>query len=170
MNQKIILCSLILGLMTISCGYTISGSGKLFPENIKTIYIPEFDNVSTAVAATGLIGSAIAEKFLRRSGLKRVNNRSMAESMLEGRITQFQVTPLLEESTEGNRSLNLKISLSLRFIDLTQNTLIYENQKFNFTYQYENSSEDFFDQNQEAQFEIADKLASKVVTAILENF
>jgi hypothetical protein len=170
MKEKTIAVILALSLTFISCGYTISGSGKLFPENIKTIYIPEFDNVSTAVAATLLIGSAVTEKFIRRSGLKRVNKRSIADSMLEGRIIQFNVIPLLEQATEDKRPLNLKISLSLRFIDLTKNSIIYENQKFIFSHQYENETEDFFDQEKETQFEIADKLAAKVVTAILENF
>ena len=159
-----------MALLLTGCGYRIAGTGKLFPDNIKSIFIPEFDNVSTTPPATSFITTVVTDKFIRRSGLKLVQNSSAADSLLEGKIVGFQVTSLIQEETEDTRSFTLKISLSLRFIDLTRNTVIYENQNFNFSHQYEFNSEDFFSQDKESQDEIADKLASRVVTAILENF
>jgi len=170
MNKKAVVFSLLLWFSLTGCGYRIAGTGKLFPRNIKTIAIPDFNNTTTSFQAAEYVTVALRDKFLRRSGLKLIHNRSTADSLLEGKILRFKVTSFKAEEKEGTRPLTLSVVISLRFIDITKNTVIYENQKLNFSHQYEFNSEDFFALEKESQDKIADKLASRVVTAILENF
>jgi outer membrane lipopolysaccharide assembly protein LptE/RlpB len=152
------------------CGYRLSGTGKQIPSNIKTIAIPDFDNKTTRVEAEQFVTFAVKEEFIRRSDLKLVSDPSDADSVLEGEIVAFNVTPT-SITNEGSANLyQLNIVLSVRFIDLTTNQIIFEGERISFNDTYDIDEDDFFSQETEKLLEISEKFAESVVTTILENF
>lgn len=166
----IVLTVTVFTLLFNGCGYRLSGTGKQIPDHVKSIAIPDFDNKTTRIEAEQFVTFAVKEEFIRRSELKLVADPSEADSILEGEIVAFNVTPT-SVTAEGSANVyQLSIVLSVRFIDLTTSQIIFEGERISFNDTYDIDEEDFFSQETETLLEIAEKFAESVVTTILENF
>lgn len=153
-----------------NCGYGLSGLGKQVPANIKTVVIPDFENKTTRIEAEQFVTFAIKDEFIRRSELQLAANRANADAILEGKILAFDVTPI---SMTGDASANLyrvTITLSVRFINLQDNEIIFEDEGIVFTDNYNIEREDFFSQETQTLRQISERFAESVVSTILENF
>lgn len=173
MKRILIILIVLVFIIFNNCGYRLAGHGKQIPDHIKTIVIPDFENKTTRIEAEQFVTFAVKEEFIRRSDLVLVSNRSEADSLLEGEIISFIVTPV-SITYEGSANLyRLKIVINVRFIDLKNNKVIFEGLKIGFTDTYDVddiNEEDFFSQETEKILEIADQFAESVVITILENF
>lgn len=174
-NMKLAGCGLlgiaVLALVFVNnCGYKLSGSGKQIPAHIKSIYIPSFDNQTTRFLAEQFVTSAVRSEFIRRSRLALVDSRTKADSLLEGEILVFEVKPISSSKDLTANLYKVRISLSVRFLDLKNNTVIFEGKEIGFADSYDIDTGDFFSQETETLQKIAKKFADSVVTTILENF
>lgn len=172
---------LAMGMVLTNCGYKLTGFSKQIPDHIKTIIIPDFENKTTRFQAEQFITFAVRDEFIKRSDLVLVEDESRADSTLEGTITQFNVRPLSYAEDASANFYKVSISVSVRFIDLKTNEIIFEGQNISFSDSYEidvygdaagefDAAEDFFSQETETLAKIAGEFASSVVTTILENF
>jgi hypothetical protein len=172
---------LVMGMVLNNCGYKLAGFSQQIPSHIKTIIIPDFVNKTTRYQVEQFITFAVRDEFIKRSNLVLVENESRADSILEGTITQFDVRPLSYSEDASANFYRVSISVSVRFIDLQSNEIIFEGQNINFSDSYEidvyggdagdfTAAEDFFSQETETLAKIAGEFASSVVTTILENF
>ena len=172
---------LVLGMVFINCGYKLAGFTSQIPNHIKTIIIPDFVNKTNRFQADQFITFAVRDEFIKRSSLVLVENESRADSILEGTITQFDVRPLSYSDEASANFYRVSISVSVRFIDLQSNEIIFEGENITFSDSYEidvyggemgefNAAEDFFSQETGTLAKIAGEFASSVVTTILENF
>jgi hypothetical protein len=170
-----------MGMVLNNCGYKLSGYSKQIPDHIKTIIIPDFENKTTRFQAEQFITFAVRDEFIKRSDLVLVENESRADSILEGTITQFNVKPLSYADDASANFFKVSISVSVRFIDLETNEIIFEGQNISFSDSYEidiygdaagefDAAEDFFSQETETLAKVANEFAASVVTTILENF
>lgn len=159
------------------CGYRLSGFSNQIPDYIRTIAIPDFENKTTRFQADQYITFAVKEEFIKRSKLVLTANEDSADSLLEGTITKFLVKPV---SFSQNASANLykvTIQVSVRFIDLRTNQIIFEGAGVTFTDSYSidsneagDISDDFFSQETETLLKMSEEFAASIVTTILENF
>jgi outer membrane lipopolysaccharide assembly protein LptE/RlpB len=173
MNSKQVtaLVGLFVGLaFLVNCGYHLSGTGSQVPEHIQSIYIPNFKNNTALTRAEQFVTFAIRGEFLSRSKLKLVENMSLADSSLEGEILSFDVKPVSYSRDAQANLFNLRIRLSVKFIDLKNSRIIFENKNLSFSQQYEIDTGDFFSQQSEAIEKISKEFASSIVSTILENF
>ncbi len=172
---------LVMGMVLNNCGYKLAGFSQQVPTQIKTIIIPDFVNKTNRFQVDQFITFAVRDEFIKRSSLVLVENESRADSILEGTITQFNISPLSYSDEASANFYRVSISVSVRFIDLQTNEIIFEGQDINFSDSYEinvyggemgefNAAEDFFSQESETLAKIAGEFASSVVTTILENF
>jgi outer membrane lipopolysaccharide assembly protein LptE/RlpB len=170
-KMTLLLLLAILSLILVNnCGYHLSGHGNQIPGHIKTIVIPDFDNKTTRIQAEQFVTFAVKEEFIKRSKLRIVNRVAEADSILEGTIETFSVKPV-DFGEEGSANLyQLTIVLSVRFIDLKNNKLIFEGKNISFRGSYDLEEEDFFYHETEKLEEIAEEFAESVVISILENF
>ncbi|MCK4836433.1 MAG: LptE family protein [Candidatus Aminicenantes bacterium] len=152
------------------CGYHLSGVGSQVPDHIKTIFIPNFKNRTSLSRAEQFVTFAIREEFIRRSRLELVEDISESDSSLEGEISSFEVKPLSITKAAQSNLYNLRIRLSVKFIDLKNNRIIYQGKGISFSQQYEIDTGDFFTLASEAIEKIAGEFASSIVSIILENF
>ena len=166
----LILCVSIAVVTAGGCGYRLSGLGKDVPAHIKTIAIPDFENKTIRIEAEQFVTFSVKEEFIRRSNLRMVNTRGDADSVLEGEIVTFDVTPVSMTEDASANLYRINIVLNVRFIDLGNNEIIFEGDNISFTETYDIDEEDFFSQETETLREIAERFAESVVTTILENF
>jgi hypothetical protein len=180
LTASICVC-LCMGMVLNNCGYRLSGYSNQIPESIQSIIIPDFENKTTRFQAEQFITFAVRDEFIKRSNLVLVENESQADSILEGTINQFDVSPLSYSEDASANFYKVSISLSVRFIDLKTNEVIFEGQNITFSDSYEidiygdvagdlNAAEDFFSQETETLKKIAEEFSSSLVTTILENF
>jgi outer membrane lipopolysaccharide assembly protein LptE/RlpB len=152
------------------CGYKLSGFGSQVPGHIRTIAIPDFDNKTTQYQVEQYITFAVKEEFIQRSNLVLVERASQADSLLEGTITRFTVVPATF-GEEGSANLyRINIEVSVRFIDLKTNDIIFEGRGISFNDTYEIDNEEFTSQETETMIKMAEEVAASVVTSIMENF
>jgi outer membrane lipopolysaccharide assembly protein LptE/RlpB len=163
-----VLVLMLLGLT--NCGYRLSGYGNQVPSYIKTIFIPDFDNKTTRFQAEQFVTYAVRDEFIKRSNLALVGNREKADSLLEGEISRFDVKPISSTRESTANLYKVRILLTVKFIDLKTNNIIYRDESLLYVDTYEIDTGDFFSQETETLKKIAAKFASSVVTTILENF
>jgi hypothetical protein len=152
------------------CGYRLSGYGKQVQDYIKTILIPNFVNKTTRFQAEQFVTFAVRDEFIKRSKLKLVDSRSHADSLLEGKITNFDVQPITATKDRTANIYSVKILLQVKFLDLKTDKTIYADDNLLYVDTYEIDTGDFFSQETAVLKKIADKFASSVVSTILENF
>jgi outer membrane lipopolysaccharide assembly protein LptE/RlpB len=181
MNVFILCGCLVLGMVTNNCGYRLSGFTRQIPDYIKSVIIPNFENKTTRLQVEQYITFAVKEEFIKRSDLNLVDDESRADAILEGTISRFQVTPLSYSDDASANFYRVTITVSVRFIDLKTNEVIFEGQDITYSDSYEfnvygddvtniNAEEDFFSQETETIIKISEQFAASLVTTILENF
>ncbi len=174
MLSLLVLLGFCMALFT-GCGYRLSGFSNQIPPEIRTIAIPDFQNKTTRFQADQFITFAVKEEFIKRSKLRIVDRVDQADSVLEGTISSFTVVPISYSEDSMANLYRITISANVRFINLQNNQVIFEESDINFTdsYSLENASQfqdDFFSQQTDTLQKIAEKFAASVVTTIMENF
>ncbi len=154
------------------CGYRLAGHGKQIPDHIKSIFIPDFENKTTRFQAEHWVTTAVREEFIQRSNLKLVSRDYNADAILEGEILSFKVKGISYSDEVSANLYQVSITLSVRFIDLKDNKIIFESEriKFSDSYDIDDQDSDFFSQETDTLIDIAERFADSVVTTILENF
>lgn len=160
----------VLGWLSFSCGYRLAGTGRSIPDHIHSIVIRNFENKTTRYQAEQFVTYALRDEFIRRSRLKLVDRISQGDSALEGEIVRFDVRPLSYSGDALANQYRVTITLNVRFIDLKNNQIIFENQHLSFSDSYEIESGDFFSQETRALTRISKDFAESIVSTILENF
>jgi outer membrane lipopolysaccharide assembly protein LptE/RlpB len=161
---------LALALLSLHCGYRLSGRGNNLPPAARTIAIPAFRNQTARPQADQFITTAVREEFIRRSKLRLVEAQADADLVLEGTITAFNTTPL-SYSEEGSANMyEVRLTMDVRLIDMQSGEIFYHGNGVSFQETYETDSADFFSQETVSLTQIGAKFAASLVTAILENF
>lgn len=169
-NKTICILFFLIILLQISCGYKLSGSGKYIPSDLKTIVIPDFKNNTTEYRAEHFVTFAIRDEFIKRSAMKLVDTTSGADSILEGTISRFDISPVNYTSLGSVDMFRVSIFLNVKLINLKNNKIVFEKKGMSFVGNYEIETSDFFSQERDALRKISKKFASSIVSAILENF
>jgi len=161
---------LLLSLLTLQCGYRLSGRGRNLPVAAQTVAIPEFVNETPRYPAGRFVSEAIRGEFLKRSRLRSSPGIDGADLLLEGRISAFETSPVAYSARGTSDRHEVRITVSVRLIDLKKNELFYEGNGLHFRETYETDAVDFFSQEAAALEKMAAKFSDAIVTAILENF
>ena len=161
---------LLVSLLNLQCGYRLTGRGQNLPAAAQTIAIPEFKNTTSHYQAGRFLTVAIKEEFIKRSRLRPSESIAKADLLLEGIISAFATAPI-SSGTFGAANLSeVRITITIRLIDMKKNELFYVATGQVFRETYETAASDFFSQGIEFQDEIAAKFASSIVASILDNF
>lgn len=81
----------VIGLFLQACAYKLSTQTDTLPGNVKTIQIPLFKNDSNEVGAETFFTNALKIEALKASFVKIKNEESLAEAVLQGRISTVEV-------------------------------------------------------------------------------
>ena len=154
------------------CGYHVSGKGDLLPKNIRTVYVPAFDNLTTHYRLTDTIPESISRELISRTRYRVVRHREDADAVLHGTVTAFNSFAILNDRATG-RATGLQISARLQ-VNLYDRSgkVLYSRPSWEFRQRYELSTnaQTYFDEGGAAELRMSQDIAWEVVSGILENF
>jgi outer membrane lipopolysaccharide assembly protein LptE/RlpB len=156
-----------------SCGYHTAGHAVQLPENVKTIAIPAFTNVTTTYRIEQMLTASVVREFTTRTHYHVLNEASeAADATLRGTVISTSQSPLTYNSTTGQAAsvlvvVSMKVSLTDR-----QGKVLYQNPSYLFREQYEVSQDltSFFEEDTPAFRRLSQDFARTLVSNILEGF
>lgn len=156
------------------CGYHTSGSAVRLPDNIHTIYVPMFQNITQTFRVEQVMTAAAVQELRSRTNFRVVtsNQAGDADATLTGIVNYTSNTPLTYDSVTGRISssvvaINMKISLVAK-----SGKVLWDNPNFGFREQYQVSRDtaSFFDESNPAFQRISKEFAKSLVSDLLEAY
>jgi outer membrane lipopolysaccharide assembly protein LptE/RlpB len=163
----------VLLMLTTCCGYHTAGHTVQLPENVKTIAVPAFTNVTTTYRIEQMLTASVVREFTTRTHYHILNDPSeAADATLRGTVISTSATPLTYNSATGQAAsvlvvVSMKVSLTDR-----QGKVLYQNPSYLFREQYEVSQDlaSFFEEDSPAFRRLSQDFARTLVSNILEGF
>src|SRR6202521_6298590 len=155
------------------CGYHTAGSAVQLPENVKTIAVPAFTNVTTTYRIEQMLTASVVREFTTRTHYHILNDPSeAADATLRGTVVSTSASPLTYNSTTGQAASGLVV-VSMR-VSLTDRggKVLYQNPSYLFRQQYEDSQDlaSFFEEDSPVLRRLSQDFARTLVSNILEGF
>jgi outer membrane lipopolysaccharide assembly protein LptE/RlpB len=155
------------------CGYHTAGHAVQLPENVKTIAVPAFTNVTTTYRIEQTLTASVVREFITRTRYHILNDSGeAADATLRGTVLSTSSTPLTYNSATGQAAsvlvvVSMKVSLTDR-----QGKVLYQNPSYLFREQYEVSQDlaSFFEEDSPAFRRLSEDFARTLVSNILEGF
>ncbi|HWO31585.1 MAG TPA: LptE family protein [Candidatus Acidoferrum sp.] len=155
------------------CGYHTAGSAVRLPENVKTIAVPAFTNVTSTYRIEQMLTTSVVREFTTRTHYHILNEPGeAADATLRGTVISTSASPLTYNSATGQAAsvlvvVSMKVSLTDR-----QGKVLYQNPSYLFREQYEVSQDlaSFFEENSPAYRRLSQDFARTLVSNILEGF
>jgi hypothetical protein len=116
----------LLALLVLAAGCGYSARGHL-PADIRTVAIPILANRTTKPAVETEMTRALADAFAT-DGRLRVVSREVADSVLEGEVTGYELLSIAFDPTANVRIYRLLVTMNVRFLDLRRNTMLFQQQ------------------------------------------
>ena len=104
------------------CGYSWRGN---LPPHIKTVGVPVFANRTQWPNIEAALTAAVANAFATDGRLKVVTP-SEADAILEGEITNYQVTVLAFDSNANPQQYRLFVTVNVIFRDARRGAILFE--------------------------------------------
>lgn len=118
-------CLAVLLLVVISdmgCGYS---SKSLLRSNVRSVYIPIFDNNTFRRGYEFDLTRAVRDQILLRTRL-HVVDKDEADSVLFGKITSFEENVLIENSNDNIVESRASVGIDIRWVDRRTGRAIIE--------------------------------------------
>ncbi len=163
----------ILGISSVSflmsCGYTLVGTGKSLPTNIKTVAVPIFQNNTQRFEIEKIVTSAITQELIRR-GLKVVEREESADAILKGEINFFNTYPTTVSSDARATKYGMTVVVRVELLS-SKGEEIYPKSELRFTDEYDlMEGADFFSVETEKLRKLSEQIAKSIASLILEGF
>lgn len=115
-----LLCSL---LILSACGYHMAGTGSHLTPNMKSVFIPVFENKTMEPIVEEEITPAVIREFLQ-DGRIEVADSSRADMVLKGSIVSYKETPVSIEIIDNFQNVReYRITITTHLILLKNNSL-----------------------------------------------
>jgi outer membrane lipopolysaccharide assembly protein LptE/RlpB len=158
---------------TTGCGYHTAGHSAQLPENVKTIAVPAFVNLTKTYRIEQMLTASVVHEFTTRTNYHILNDAGeAADATLRGTVLSTSSTPLTYNSATGQAAsvlvvVSMKVSLTDR-----QGKVLYQNPAYLFREQYEVSQDlaSFFEEDSPAYRRLSQDFARTLVSNILEGF
>jgi outer membrane lipopolysaccharide assembly protein LptE/RlpB len=113
---------LVLLVAVTGCGYSVRGH---LPPDIKTVAIPVFGNRTTKPAVETEMTRALADAFTT-DGRLRVVSRDVADALLEGEVTSYELLSIAFDPQANVRLYRLLVTMNVRFRDARRNSVLFQ--------------------------------------------
>ncbi|HET8547844.1 MAG TPA: LPS assembly lipoprotein LptE [Bryobacteraceae bacterium] len=173
------LLGIALGLVSAGCGYRVSGHGDLLPQNMRTIAVPAFANLTTRYKLTERLPAALAREFISRTRYRVVADPGEADAILNGAVMNFYVFPNIFDQASGRAAgVQLGVNLQLTLVERGTGKVLFSRPNMEFRQRYEvhadqqnqQSQLNYFEESETALERLSRDVARTVVSAVLEAF
>ncbi len=160
-----------------ACGYNLAGRGNFLPSYVRVIGIPLFTNNTSVYDIEQLFTTRVRSEFLGRGRYQVVAVSDGADAILSGAVTGLSLEPSgFNQNNQATRYI-VRVQLKIEFRDVKANKLIWENPSLEILDEYDLTTgtgaldaSAFLGQNRAAADRIAETVARRTVSSILEAF
>jgi outer membrane lipopolysaccharide assembly protein LptE/RlpB len=154
------------------CGYALVGRASNLPEDIREVYIRPLENRTQRSQVEQELTRAIADEMVTRQRFAVVGSPEAADAELSGAVVAFGVTPVTFDTTGRATEYEITITAQMAFKRVGKEEVIWSNENYVFreSYPIETSAADYFDREDEALEEAAERFAETMVSDLLEGF
>lgn len=162
---------LILCLLPAGCGYHFAGTGGEPPGGINSIAVEVFGNRTSEPGIETVFTNSILNEFIRSKRLE-VKARDQADAVLTGRITGIRTEDVSHLRAEITLETRVTVTMALTLRRRNTGEILWQNPSLSYYQEYEEGGNPLTTRQnrQRALREIADFLAEKVYSGILEGF
>jgi len=159
--------------MLAGCGYHVSGRADLIPENIRTIAIPAWNNLTPRFRLADRLPAAIAREFITRTRYQVVADPNQADAIFSGAVISYNSYPIVLDNTTGRASVvQMIVLLQMKLTERATGRILYERSSYEARERYEISVDPlaYLEESSTAMDRLAREVARGVVSAVLESF
>lgn len=174
--KKIRTAALVLGAVSLSllsgCGYALVGRGSNIPEDIREVYIRPLENQTQRSQVEQILTRAIADEMVTRQRFAVVGSPEQADAELSGTVVGYGATPVTFDPNGRANEYEISLTARIAFKRLDSDKVIWSNDRYTFreSYPINATEEGYFDQEDEAIEEAAQRFAETVISDLLEGF
>lgn len=188
-NQSILMHLVITAALaaTLSgCGYHVAGHNNTLPKSIQVIAVPAMENKTSSYRIEQKLTAATIHEFLAKTRYHVVSEPDAGDAVLTGKVLSLEIVPLLFNNeaipstgaqTAQATTMLITMKCEVTFTDRLSQKVLYHTDNFVFRNQYELSSattsqdvKSFFQEGDPAVDRMARDFASRLVTAVMENY
>jgi outer membrane lipopolysaccharide assembly protein LptE/RlpB len=173
MRMSIATLLLVACLAGLGCGYHTAGHVVTIPDNVHTIAIPAFVNVSQTYRVEQMMAAAVIREFTTRTHYRIANEPGEGtDATLRGTITGTSLVPTTYDSQTGRTStVQIAVSMSVILTDRS-GKILYQNPSYLFrdNYQVSQQLNSFFQEDTPALQRLSRDFAHTLVSDILEGY
>ena len=155
------------------CGYHATGKAVRLPQNVRTIYVPTFNNNTHAFRVEQVLSAAVVQELRSRTNFQVVlSNKEPADATLDGSVTAVGTYPLTYDSQTGKASSSmLQVYMRVSLLD-RNGKVLWQNPNYVYRSQYELSQDpsSFFEEETPALQRVAHDFAQALVSDIVEAY
>jgi len=166
-----------LAIMTVSCGYALTGRGSFLPADIHIVGVPQFTNATPYYEIEQLFTEKVRAELIGRGRYQVLPQDTGVDAVLRGAIQTMTVAPANFNQDQLVTRYIVTIGMKIEFVNLKDNRTIWSNDALTFREEYDlppdfqaGDPQAFFGQAANALQRVATDCARTVVSAILEAF
>jgi outer membrane lipopolysaccharide assembly protein LptE/RlpB len=162
------------------CGYHVAGHNNALPKSIQVIAVPAMENKTSSYRIEQKLTAATIHEFLVKTQYKVISDAAGGDAVLTGKVMSLEIIPLLYNNTTSSTGVQtaqatamlITMRCDVTFTDRLSQKVLYHNDNFVFRNEYELSSDvpSFFQEGDPAVDRMAQDFASRLVTAVTENY
>lgn len=185
---KVAICA-TLAVCASGCGYHIAGRSNELPKSIHVIAVPTFENKTTTFKIEQKLTAATVHEFLAKTTFKVIPDANGGDALLTAKVLNLEVAPLLfQETTTSSTNVAQATAMIVTMkceVTLTErdnDKVLYHTDNFVFRNEYQLATvgptgtpsksqvEEFFQEGQPALNRMAQDFATRLVSAVTENY
>jgi hypothetical protein len=162
--------------LALSCGYHVRSSIGKLPEDMKSIGIPTFKNLTNEFKIEQIITRSVLKEFTASTRSRVDSSNSGVDLVLLGEIRSVELLPVIYRTqTAGEKTFGsaFKITLhvAVKLVRQRDSAVIWQNDDFIFSERYilNANVRDFFSEENPAMERMAHSFSSSLVSAILNR-
>ncbi len=162
---------LLLG--SVGCGYALVGRASNLPEEVRKVHVEPLENRTSQSQVDQLLTRAITDELVTRRRFTVVRTGAEADAQLSGSVISFQTIPTTFDDRGRATEYEMSIVADIRFVRTNEEaTVLWSNDRYLFkeSYAVEVSQAAFFDRQNQAIEEVAERFAETMVIDLLEGF
>lgn len=165
-----------LGLLLLTltgCGYALVGRGTgNVPADVREVYVRPLENRTQRSQVEQALTRAIANEMVTRNRFSVVGSAEGADAELSGAVVGFDVRPVTFDPTGRATQYEIVVVAQIVFKRVGSDEAIWSSDRYVFreSYDLQATETEYFDREDEAIEEAAERFAETMVSDLLEGF